>query len=97
MKFSEDNNQLYWNNIQNSCNKKFKKLLTPTYNNSTNKTRWLKNLSSVQIPDDVIDIISLGSKHSVPTEISKQYVVNTITNTESSLRNLNINDNDKNN
>ena len=77
--------------------KKFDLLSISKYRGrKTNKDSWFRNLSDLQIPSDVVDIVSLGPNDSVPQKISKQDVIDTIKNVESSLLSLDINSDLKN-
>ena len=76
---------------------KFDSLSTRKYRyRNTNKDSWFRNLSDLQISSDVVDIVSLGPNYSVPQKISKQDVIDTIKNVESSLLSLDINSDLKN-
>ena len=90
-----------FNSILKKCNeehqKKFDSLSTSKYRcRKTNKDSWFRNLSDLQILSDVVDIVSLGPNYSVPQKISKQDVIDTIKNVESSLLSLDINSDLKN-
>ena len=60
------------------------------------KDTFVKNLSYVQLPSEVIDTVSLGSNFSVPSKISKQQIIDIVKNVETSLQLLDINNDVKN-
>lgn len=53
--------------------------------NSIDKTKWIKNLTNVPLPQDVSEIVSLGRKHALPTDIGKKEIITTIKNLEEKL------------
>ena len=68
---------LKFNSILQKCNekdkKKFDSLLTRKYyRTKTNKDSWFRNLSDLQIPSEVIDIVSLLSK---PKSVNQLYIL----------------------
>ena len=90
-----------FNSIVQKCNEKyqnkFELLSTSKYHRrKTNKDSWFRNLFDIQIPSDVVDIVSLGPNYSAPQKISKQHVIDTIKNIESSFLSLDINSDLKN-
>ena len=89
------------NSILQKCyekhQKKFYSLSTSKYHcRKTNKDSWLRNLSHLQIPSDIVNIVSLGPNYCAPPKISKQDIIDTIKNVESSLLSLDINSDLKN-
>ena len=92
---------LKFNSILQKCNEKHKKkfdsLSTGKYHCAKiNKHGWFRKLSDLQIPSEVIDIVSLGPNYSPSQKISKQDIIDTIKKVESSLLFLEINNNLKN-
>ena len=55
--------------------------------NSTSKVQFFKNLTDVQIPDDIIDVVSLGPKFRIKKGCDKKDIVDTVKNVEFSLMN----------
>ena len=45
---------------------------------NSNKKPWFLNLTNTIIPNDVIDVVSLGRKHSLPSKITKKDAVETV-------------------
>ena len=90
-----------FNWIRQKCNdkhnKKFDLLLSKKHKHSNlKKDDWVKNFTETIIPNEVIDIVSLGPDHSVSYKFSKQNVIDTIKNLEPSLLSLDIQENLKN-
>ncbi len=54
------------------------------------RASWIKNLSNVAIPQNVIDIISLGHNFNLNSNIDRKDVITSIKNVESSIQNIDI-------
>ena len=71
---------------------KFTSLLSKKNNLTLSyKDTFVKNLSEVQLPSEVIDTVSLGSNFSVPSKISEQQIIDIVKNVETSLQLWDIN------
>ena len=67
---------------------KFNRLYTISNNNDNEyntNTEWIKNLTNIDIPNNVKEIVSLGQNHSVPTHMNTDTAVNIIKNVEFTL------------
>ena len=60
------------------------------------KDTFVKNLSEVHLPPEVIDTVLLGSNFSVSSKISKQQIIDIVKNVETWLQLLDINNDVKN-
>jgi len=93
------NNDNFEMKIREKHSKKFdrqieKLNLTENKNNHENQKRrdWFKNLTEYQIPDNVIDIVSLGPKFSPPHEINRNIITDYIKNIENFINTHNVNE-----
>ena len=68
-----------FNNKQRILDNKFNLLLMRNNKSGdySNDNKWLKNLSDIQIPKDVADIVSLGHKFNLNQDLNKQDVITT--------------------
>ena len=97
LKFTEIKSRNIYNNTVDKLQKKFFNLIKNQRSNNRhqlNRDNWIKNISDVQIPDDVIDVASLGPKFNVPKiDLSSRDVLTSIKNIEYALDSINIDKN----
>ncbi|KAJ8686141.1 hypothetical protein QAD02_021935 [Eretmocerus hayati] len=66
--------------------KKFMTLLPSERRPKVNKKHWIKNISGVGIPDNVIDIVSLGHNYSTESSFGTKDILSTVKDVETCLR-----------
>ena len=80
-----------FNNLSNRLDRKFE-ILMKNHEKNTSKNldnkKWIKNLSDIQIPENVIDVVSLGPNYNVREKLTKSDLVLTVKNLEYSLRKI---------
>ena len=80
--FTDKKNKIVNHKKKLKLDSKLSKLLSiskvkKNFNINVNKS-WLINLSDKEIPNDVVDIVSLGRGHSLPTKCSKKDILKTL-------------------
>ena len=82
-----------FNNISQNLDKKLNDLLKhkTLHSNIQGQAEWIFNLSPIPLPQDVIDVVSLGQKFNTPyNSLSKQDILATVKNVENSLKRTEI-------
>ena len=75
--------------------KKFTSLLPPINTTSVDKSSWLKNFSDTSLPNNVVDVVSLGPNYSQGSIVSNSDILFTVKNVESVLYNLDVDNSQK--
>ena len=88
-----------YSHIESKHNKihknKFSYLIPSTTTSSFNKSDWVKNFSDTDIPNNVIDVVSMGPNYSQNNFVSNNDILFTVKNVESALFNLNVENHEK--
>ena len=80
-------------NIRNNCIKKFQLLRDRNLNRSTKLCQFrvnkcFKNVSNVQIPNEITESLALGNKFGIPYNSNKIPVNNIVASIENSIKNM---------
>ena len=62
------------------------KLLNTNNHNNIHYNIWFKNISSIEIPNEIMDIVALGPKFNLKVDASEKDVIGVIKNLEKSLQ-----------
>ena len=102
MRKSDVQNKIFESNYKFKFDNKLKNLIQCSKHKKVNsykhnRNNWLINYSGKTIPNDVIDIVTLGRKYCFPEKFTTKDIINTIKNVEKSLDKIKLPPTEKNN